>query len=925
MKSSKTYSQFSIQGIIVLIFFWICLLVNTASAQFNSQQEKGIDLIVLLDRSGSMKINDEDELAVPAVKAILQEMSFLQGKNRVLIIPFGTNISFIPKKEKVNDGDFSNEFEKVSQGLDQFNQLNPVQVGAYTDLEMALIKAKQKFITTSSSESQKHIIIITDGLPYPGPDGRYNKLLPNERIKKSRDNILKLVSGFPQKQIQLTIFGLFKKSEKDYNQAIDYINKIQSLCNSNFIEIENSEEIVSSVIQFFPKSEDIIELYSGEWEKNIHISKLYRIQEFQAYIVMGRNQVKKFKLETQYGSIKTVIDKRKNIAFVSFRSDESEINLPKKLGFTPKIFVKGRTRLKINLLIEPLRNTYSALDNVKYKLSVIDTDSDDKISFTDIKANFKSPGYSKPIYFQGESDSAQFTIPEDAANTTAVLNFDVSLDPNVKISKKLYWPIKEIIEGDFIIEPELPIINFGELGNQRSSTVSLKKHRLKMSSTNLKTIRPQIKFEFDEGLFADDWFPTKYNLPRIKPSSKGIQLPDISIIVPSVLEPEFENKKYTGSMIVSAKNVSELIVPFSFVFKRPHWSMDYKFINNETGVDNEKKPVRFLNLFNLLFKDMSINFSHNSGYEQSVSALLDSSLQINGNYMETSRLKLAADSPGKINIFPDQSGSYKFKIEQTTDDLPNGYYKSQIVVSGDRLPAITIPLSFLIYKRYLPFLFFAVIILGIFIYLVRNKAKWQTLLDINRRTELRLPCQLTSDLSNTTNEWFRIADKDIRVRDIEFTMDQDGYPRLINNSGRNDVTIIRYGERIQVSGSEEIEEQDQIEILNRGGKRLACTINNIENDDINNPNSIRLNCTFSNNLADRMPTFWARILWQIIIPLILILIADFFIGSFSNISKEVLLASSFYLAIFSYMFSLRKPGNVLMVIFLLSLIVTSIF
>ncbi|MDZ7721651.1 MAG: vWA domain-containing protein [candidate division KSB1 bacterium] len=739
-------------SVVKLFLIVVLVFLNTATAQFTQQQdEKGMDLIILLDRSGSMPVSDEDGLAVAAVKAVASQMAFLQGRNRLLLLPFGTQVHYVPQKQDAQEGYFTNDFKGFMEELDEFQKRYPLK-GGYTDLEMAMLKAREIFETQSSNDQTKHVIVITDGMPIPDFE-RYPSLSSDQMKKKSRDNILKIAKLYSRRRIRMTLFGLFSKEKpNDKLLATAYMNKIKNQCGGSFVEVESASDIISNVLEFFPEPPDILDLYQDPWNKSISIPQEFAIQESQVYIVMGRNQVRQFPDLNITGNPTTVYDNNGNIAFIAVRTRDQQILKPSKLPFTPDIFIKGRTRLEPALNITPRREEYAAGDRIKFVAELIDPDTQESVPVQRISGDFISPEYSSRIYF--DSDSAEFTIPDEAENSTAKLRLDYFLSDHISLTQMLYWPIASVHYNRFMIDPELTFINFGELGNRLETTYNLSQYKLTLAEPNLRRIEPKVEFMFDEGLLASDWFPQDYKLPAINRSRgeqiRSVPLKDISISVPNYLPPEFKDKKYTGMLRFYADNVEELLIPFSLIFNRPDWDLPYQYKNERTDDIVNENNLLFINFFNNIFrsKKLFLPLRHNSAYAQAVSVRVDSTLSHGDEYIETKKLSLTGDPENDLELEAGKTSQYTLRLNRN-GKIPSQTYEAQIRLTGARLPAVTIPVNISVAGSFAslrnPAFYLVILLFLVLVVLVIRQKKQNAIHTFKNQNSMTLPVKVTSD------------------------------------------------------------------------------------------------------------------------------------------------------------------------------------
>jgi len=143
---------------------WLVLLccslgaLSPASAQPVSVSE-GSDLVVLLDRSRSMRQTDPRGLSKALTLYVIDQVELASDNNRAAIVPFSTEV--VPLMPAL-----SADFDALRQQLAQI----PTPDGL-TDLEMAL-KTAYKLLAPIDDGRRKQVVALTDGLPNPDPADR---------------------------------------------------------------------------------------------------------------------------------------------------------------------------------------------------------------------------------------------------------------------------------------------------------------------------------------------------------------------------------------------------------------------------------------------------------------------------------------------------------------------------------------------------------------------------------------------------------------------------------------------------------------------------------------------------------------------------------------------------------------------------------
>jgi len=164
----------------------------------------GEDLVILLDRSGSMlgATSDQRGLAKALTLYLVDQARLAGPGSRVAVIPFANDVRVIP------EGGLAPVGPKLVQAVEGI----PVPVnGARTSMERALRKALQ--LLRSSPEGQsRRVILVSDGMPEPPLDA-YPQLLAKEEQE--------LVSITDEERRKGLITRFFEKAAKISREQID--------------------------------------------------------------------------------------------------------------------------------------------------------------------------------------------------------------------------------------------------------------------------------------------------------------------------------------------------------------------------------------------------------------------------------------------------------------------------------------------------------------------------------------------------------------------------------------------------------------------------------------------------------------------------------------------------------------------------------
>ncbi|MCS6843332.1 MAG: VWA domain-containing protein, partial [Caldilineales bacterium] len=167
---------------VAVVFFLLASYVLGLSSPIKAQQETqrdisttppygGIDLVFLVDQSGSMRVNDPYSQRANAIKWVLQYLgidnlySRREAIHRVGVVSFGTgaeiDLELVPLRS-VDEIEWNDRYKELEQKVVAKNMVN-------TDVLEGLRLVKQVFdsaSTVSGGARTRGIIILTDGAPY---------------------------------------------------------------------------------------------------------------------------------------------------------------------------------------------------------------------------------------------------------------------------------------------------------------------------------------------------------------------------------------------------------------------------------------------------------------------------------------------------------------------------------------------------------------------------------------------------------------------------------------------------------------------------------------------------------------------------------------------------------------------------------------
>lgn len=129
----------------------ICLFVFCSASSYAQPQEKPADVRLVLDVSGSMKLNDPNNLRQPAVDLLVR---LLPPNSKAGVWTFGRYVNMLVKHGPVDE-----KWKQNARTVE--NKIN--SVGLYTNIGEALEKASYDHATADENYNTS-IIILTDGM-----------------------------------------------------------------------------------------------------------------------------------------------------------------------------------------------------------------------------------------------------------------------------------------------------------------------------------------------------------------------------------------------------------------------------------------------------------------------------------------------------------------------------------------------------------------------------------------------------------------------------------------------------------------------------------------------------------------------------------------------------------------------------------------
>lgn len=217
-------------------------------AQAADRAAAGIDAVLLMDSSGSMRWTDPKKLRVPAARLF---MSLLSPEDRVGLVSFsdaGYPVLFLTHLER----------DQEQRALDSVDRVS--SRGVFTNLHAALLKGQELLQRQGDPDREQILILMTDGLMDVGDaieDTRLRELVAGEVLEQLREAGIQVYTiAFTEGSDQLLLQqladgtgGLYRlaKTDRDLHEVFSAI--FESAKAPDMLPMEGGEFMVDSSIE----------------------------------------------------------------------------------------------------------------------------------------------------------------------------------------------------------------------------------------------------------------------------------------------------------------------------------------------------------------------------------------------------------------------------------------------------------------------------------------------------------------------------------------------------------------------------------------------------------------------------------------------------------------------------------------------------
>ncbi len=209
----ETNSGRNLRRPLVIRFLWIIAIFKLVSIGLHSPfawgQAEATDMVILIDRSGSMRGpgGDPEGLSMAAVQFLLDQLELAGNGNRAALVLFDSVTKLVPEEGLTAD------FEgAIRPQLDLLKR-----IGGNTDLEEALLQGMRLL---SQSRGRKQMVLISDGKPEPDfQSARASERFPDQYrlfakspLSGRTTELLSQLSEISTNRISKLLFGLLKEN-----------------------------------------------------------------------------------------------------------------------------------------------------------------------------------------------------------------------------------------------------------------------------------------------------------------------------------------------------------------------------------------------------------------------------------------------------------------------------------------------------------------------------------------------------------------------------------------------------------------------------------------------------------------------------------------------------------------------------------------
>lgn len=260
-KKSITKIFTNLLTLIILISFIAVtgLKANVYATEASTKTAKNLDVVLVMDKSSSMKKSDPQKTSIEAAKMFI-DMLKKSGAN-VSIVEFSDN-SESKGMVAVKDDSSKKELKDTLNGI-KF-------VGTATDTGDALLKAVDTLKNNGSEENKKAIILFSDGKTAINKDGR--------TVENSKEDIEESIEECNESNLSIYSVGLINgnDSPSDIKEFEKQMKNIAESTDGKYIRADD----VNDLPKFFSELLQTLDGIKGEDLGSITVNGQYQTVDF---------------------------------------------------------------------------------------------------------------------------------------------------------------------------------------------------------------------------------------------------------------------------------------------------------------------------------------------------------------------------------------------------------------------------------------------------------------------------------------------------------------------------------------------------------------------------------------------------------------------------------------------------------------------
>ena len=253
----------------LLQLFQLCsvfIMLDSAEAQIVKETEV-IEMVIVMDRSGSMKTRDPEGLSIPSAAFILDQLSLMNQQNQASIVLFNNSAAIIGQRTLTPQGALTNNIagliEMLEAGQSKGNFIfkenapkdppgllsllrSQMDEKGYTEMNPAL-KLAGSILESGKEHHRKIVVLISDGIP----EVYHNDSSRMDELGVFAD--LKLINRVKKKVSLRSDLSLLNKKYRNYilgNTAVKLRNKNISILPIAFLPLDEQDKNAFPLIEY---------------------------------------------------------------------------------------------------------------------------------------------------------------------------------------------------------------------------------------------------------------------------------------------------------------------------------------------------------------------------------------------------------------------------------------------------------------------------------------------------------------------------------------------------------------------------------------------------------------------------------------------------------------------------------------------------